>query len=104
MFRRILIPFDGSERAERAIPVAVRAARAVGGSIILLRVVNTAAEHYPSVPGKPAFLQSNVPEETRLAESYLGAIAKSDRFLGLFAQTRILHGLIAPSILSIASA
>ena len=104
MFKRILIPLDGSERAECALPVAVRAARAVGGSIILLRVVNTANEHYPSAPSKPALLQSNVMAKTRLAESYLGALAKSDRFLGLFVQTRVLSGLIAPSILSVASA
>ena len=92
MFKRILIPLDGSERAERAIPVAIRAAHSVGGSILLLRVVNTAAEHYPSAPSKPALLQSNVMAETRLAESYLGALAKSDRFRGLSVQTRVLSG------------
>jgi len=38
MYKRVLVPLDGSVRAERAIPVAVRIARALGGSVILLRV------------------------------------------------------------------
>ncbi len=33
MFQRMLLPLDGSKRAERAIPLAVRIARACGGSL-----------------------------------------------------------------------
>jgi len=42
MFQRILVPLDGSTRAERASPVAARLARASGGSIMLLEVAPTA--------------------------------------------------------------
>jgi nucleotide-binding universal stress UspA family protein len=35
MFQRLLVPLDGSSRAERAILVALRLARASGGSIVL---------------------------------------------------------------------
>ena len=38
MFERILVPLDGSARAERAIPVAARLTRASGGVVVLLRV------------------------------------------------------------------
>jgi nucleotide-binding universal stress UspA family protein len=38
MFKRILVPLDGSARAEQAIPTAGRIARATGGSVVLLRV------------------------------------------------------------------
>ena len=48
MFKRILIPLDGSGRAERALPIAARMARAAGGSIILVRVVSTAPASMPS--------------------------------------------------------
>ncbi len=41
MFKRILVPLDGSSRAEQAIPVAARIARALGDSVTLLRVVTT---------------------------------------------------------------
>ena len=49
MFQRILVPLDGSTRAERAIPVAARIARASRGSVILVRVVSTAIEFWPSM-------------------------------------------------------
>jgi len=38
MFRRILVPLDGSELAERALPVAERLARATDATIHLIRV------------------------------------------------------------------
>lgn len=41
MFQRIVVPLDGSTRAERAIPVAARIARASRAAIILLRVATT---------------------------------------------------------------
>jgi nucleotide-binding universal stress UspA family protein len=48
MFRRILVPLDGTEGAERAVPVAARIARASGGAIILVRAVSTTPELWPS--------------------------------------------------------
>lgn len=40
MFQRILVPLDGSMRAERAIPAAARIVRASShGSIVLMHVV-----------------------------------------------------------------
>jgi|SwirhisoilCB1_FD_contig_31_1363078_length_1313_multi_6_in_0_out_0_1 nucleotide-binding universal stress UspA family protein len=44
MFRHILVPLDGSPRAEQAIPVAVRLARASRGTITLLQAVNPVTE------------------------------------------------------------
>jgi nucleotide-binding universal stress UspA family protein len=35
MFKRILVPLDGSVRAEHAIPIAVRVARAYRSSVVL---------------------------------------------------------------------
>ena len=47
MFKRILVPLDGSARAESAIAVAARVARAYGASIILLRIAETPVEYGP---------------------------------------------------------
>jgi len=44
MFRHIMILLDGSSRAEAALPVAARLARASGGQLTLLRVVTPAIE------------------------------------------------------------
>ncbi len=47
MFERIVVPLDGSVRAERAIPVAARIARAAGGAVVLLRVTGIPMQYGP---------------------------------------------------------
>jgi nucleotide-binding universal stress UspA family protein len=44
MLKRILVPLDGSSRAEQVLPVAARLAQASGGTIILFHVVNITQE------------------------------------------------------------
>src|SRR5260370_950498 len=44
MFQRILVPLDGSERAEQALPLAARLIRAWEGSLLLVRVVMPSRE------------------------------------------------------------
>jgi nucleotide-binding universal stress UspA family protein len=58
MFKRLLVPLDGSTRAERAIPVAARIARASGGAVVLARAVNVAIGFLPSLVGEAAVVQS----------------------------------------------
>ena len=38
MFRKLLVPLDGSDSAERALPYAVRLARAGQGGITLVQI------------------------------------------------------------------
>lgn len=42
MYERIVVPLDGSEPAERALPPAVELARRLGVPLLLARVVDTA--------------------------------------------------------------
>src|SRR5260370_34023347 len=79
MFQRILVPLDGSNGSERAIPVAARIARACGGSIVFIRVVLSPAEGGTSGAGlrgaisvKPTIEASE--KELAGAASYLDAI------------------------------
>src|SRR5436309_5801938 len=102
MFKRILVPLDGSGRAEQALPIAVRLARASKGSIFLVRVVSTEPASLPSVPTRPTLVQTVGEADRVLAESYLTGVAGSDLLTGLSVQTRVPVGLISPSILSIA--
>jgi len=43
VFTRILVPLDGSGRAERALPVAARIARATRGTLLFVQVVSPTA-------------------------------------------------------------
>lgn len=83
MFRRIVVPLDGSGRAERSLPIAARLARASGGSIFLVRVLDTSPASLPSAPGRPLLIQSISETDRTLAESYLTALACSDLLTGI---------------------
>jgi nucleotide-binding universal stress UspA family protein len=103
MFRRIVVPLDGSGRAERSLPIAARLARASNGSIFLVRVLDTSPASMPSAPGRPLLIQSVSETDRTLAESYLTALAGSDLLAGIAVQIEVPTGLVAPSILALAS-
>ncbi len=103
MFQRIIVPLDGSSRAERAIPVAANLARASQGSIVFLRVVIPAhsvgfygAE--PAVGVVPTILETSIAE----ADSYLTSVATVFRnyLKGIRVETEVETGSAASTILS----
>lgn len=77
MFTRILVPLDGSERAERALPVASRLAQLLNGTLILLRVVQPPLQ--PATPLAPALdAEARIlSEELDEANSYLARVAQA---------------------------
>src|SRR5690349_22849246 len=98
MFQRILVPLDGSPRAEQAIPVAARIARAFGGSVIVLSVVPP-----PVSSGKfsvsAVYPKAVLDEELAEATKYLHKIAQSDELGGITTEVQTLVGAVAPRIL-----
>jgi nucleotide-binding universal stress UspA family protein len=107
MFKRILVPLDGSELAERAFPVAARIARASGGTIVFVRVVlppvefgTYSVEQEHLIDLKPSAFESRLAE----AESYLlnVAITHADVLAGIATETDIVTGATAPEIISTA--
>lgn len=52
MFKKILVPLDGSMRSEQAIPIAARVARACEGSVVLLKVVHPLIGSETYMPGR----------------------------------------------------
>jgi len=101
MFKRILVPLDGSARAEQAIPVAARIARAIGGSIILLRVATAPVDtgKYSSTSG---YVEETVDVDLAGATNYLEHIAGSDELTGINTEVKTFIGAAAPTILSAA--
>jgi len=98
MFQRILVPLDGSKRAERTIPIALRLARSNGGTIILLRVVN---------PNWSSFVQAEfaqeLPTEAKFeAENYLLTLARSKEFHGVHTEIVVPFGSAGATILTTA--
>lgn len=98
MFQRILVPLDGSLRAERALPIAAHIARASQGMLVLLRVVSAVAEHGPDTPSQPPFVRTMIQTQMEEAQQYLTAIASSQEFTGISLTVAALSGSVVSTI------
>ncbi|HEV2659676.1 MAG TPA: universal stress protein [Ktedonobacteraceae bacterium] len=88
MFQRILVPLDGSDRAEQAIVTAVNLAHASGGSIVLLQVINPDIAHLES----PGISMETLDAEIERAKQYLAMIAASNILSDISVTTEVLTG------------
>src|ERR1700719_2706170 len=99
MFQRILVPLDGSERAERAIPVAARIARASGGTVILVQAAPIPMQVQMIGMGSAEVYSEHVLEEVKvLAVNYLDTASRAAELVGVKTETRVEYGDAAPSI------
>src|ERR1700674_4612848 len=101
MFQRILVPLDGSARAERALSVAARMARASGGSIVLLRIVGLPAAYGIGMYGaygapSPVLAQDMLDTQTARAEAYLATIPQLEVLRGIKTAAKTIIGAAAP--------
>lgn len=101
MFRNIVVPLDGSLRAERTLSVAARIARSRNARVTLVRVVYTQPEvgsyMIPAVLPNDALAE----REEREAHDYLGAIAASPILRGVNVKTAVRIGVPAQVILEL---
>lgn len=102
MFQRILVPLDGSARAERALPLAARLARYTGGSVLLLRVLTHPLDAVTSFLHPPEETEQAIEAAHAQAVSYLEHIARSDDLSGLGTALQVADSLPAQMILSAA--
>lgn len=101
MFQRILVPLDGSERAEQAIPLAARLARASGGTLFLVRVVETLREVRVYAPLMTAYLQDVEERERAEAMDYLTEKTAAGEFAGLKMHRVVVSGATPSTLLQV---
>jgi nucleotide-binding universal stress UspA family protein len=102
MFRRILVPLDGSELAERALPIAARLALATGGSITLLRVVPSPLAFASQRKESSVPMQEVVDSDLAGATEYLTRITASSVLAGVATTAEVFKNTPAEMILSVA--
>jgi nucleotide-binding universal stress UspA family protein len=102
MFKRIVVPLDGSSRAEVVLPVAAHLAGASGGSLILLQVVNPPVEYGISLTRPPALTKHDIAARFAQATHYLARLAQSEDLEGFGVQTAVLSGVVAATLFSYA--
>ena len=107
MFKRILVPLDGSARAERALTVAARLARIVDGTVVLLQAVGIPPEYSTYLYG-PYLAQPSIPVEEVLetkeatAKAYIETTRQSKKLAGVNVETKVAVGASALAIQDIA--
>jgi nucleotide-binding universal stress UspA family protein len=97
MFTRIFVPLDGSTRAERALPIAARLARASCGTVVLARVAGDARELTPFFVQPPT--GSPDVQDLEAAHDYLAQVARAAVLAGINPEPVVLTGRAAQSLL-----
>jgi nucleotide-binding universal stress UspA family protein len=103
MYKRAIVPLDGSELAEQALPNATELARASNASILLVSVVG-----YPYLERKgltswalqQEALDQVVREETGRAEEYLNGVRKRLVADGFDVTVEVRRGAVDQAILA----
>lgn len=99
MFKRILVPLDGSDVAEKVLPLVAGEARDHEATVVLLRVVPPLRHGLMMVP---AVLEDVNVQARQLATDYLEDVAAQLRSDGLEVQTEVQFGPPAERILAFA--
>ena len=103
MYKTILVPLDGSKRAEAILPHVEELAQRYEAKVVLFRVV----EPPPLMvtPGQPdlALHQQKLEQETKEAERYLKAIQGEFQQLGSNARMELGHGAVVEAIIAAAA-
>ncbi len=104
MFQRILVPLDGSFRAEQALPVAARIARATGGSLLLVQVINPPIDYSGGLAPVPLMSEQLIELEMAGAAEYLKAVAALPMLAGIETRTEVSYGIPAQRLIGAAEA
>ncbi len=89
MYKRILVPLDGSSLAEQALPHALAQAERFGAEIVLLKVLEPLPE---PVFSSPAAVQTAEKMSAALARDYLEGVARGIREQGIPVQVETVEG------------
>jgi nucleotide-binding universal stress UspA family protein len=106
VFQTILVPLDGSTRAECALPVAERLARTLGSSLLLTRI-SESSSHVSDLPSEIVLWQAyhelrDIEDEA--AHDYLAHVADGVRSRGVErVSTRAVRGQPAATLLALLS-
>src|SRR5260370_523072 len=102
MFQRMLLPLDGSKRAERAIPIAARIARASRGSLIFLRAVGNQIEFGTYMTEPSVLIREALELDLTRVIDYLARIKMSNELTGIETTVEVRSGGVAQTILDVA--
>jgi nucleotide-binding universal stress UspA family protein len=89
MYKRILVPLDGSEIAEKVFPIATAEAQTHGALVVLLRVI---APLRQSLMSSPSLINSIYEQVGQIAADYPEELAEEMRNEGIEVETIVVQG------------
>jgi nucleotide-binding universal stress UspA family protein len=99
MFKRILVPLDGSELAEQVIPVVKMEAQCHNATVLLMRVV---VPFRSLLKMSPAYLETTSQQVNEIVAGYLETVADQLRIEGIEVENIIEYGPPAEKIVEFA--
>ena len=100
MYKRLVVPLDGSALAEQALPHALAQAERFGAEIVLLKVLEPLPEATLVSPGA---VRAAEEASARLARDYLERVADGVRDQGIPTEAVLLEGKAHAEIVRYAS-
>ena len=100
MYQKILLPLDGSERAEKIFPNVESLATQFGSKLELLYVIEPIWVSYPDNIITP--IVDEIDKQTKWAEGYLETTCESFRAKGIEAEFQIIFGSVVNAIMAVA--
>ena len=101
MYKRILVPLDGSPRAERILPHVEELALACSSTVILLRVVDPVHVMLSSGSSRADASYAELEKRTKKAKAYLEEQKEALEDKGIKTEIRVEHGTTVDSIIQI---
>ncbi|MCB9098781.1 MAG: universal stress protein [Anaerolineales bacterium] len=99
MYKRILVPLDGSKRAEVILPHVEALARSCRATVIFARVIEPEPILVATEPVYPQFEADSYRYKMNEAEVYLTAWCGEFREKGIEARSSICHGPIVENLI-----
>ncbi len=102
MYKKILVPLDGSRRAELIVEHVEQLAKELGTEVIFLQVLEPSAALVTPYDMVPYFDAEEVERRREEADTYLQSVTDEFREKGIATRKVVVQGPIVRSILDIA--
>jgi nucleotide-binding universal stress UspA family protein len=102
MYQTILVPLDGSRRAERILPHVEALTQKFGAKLVLLQVVEPLVVGMSPYNMGTVFITGEIERRTREAKEYLDALQGTLRKTNIEARTQVEYGPVVATILDVA--
>ena len=102
MFSKILVPLDGSKRAETIIPYVEQLAQQNDATVVLLQVLEPSAAMVTPYDMVPYFDSEAIEQRKKEASTYLAGLCGELRAEGVEVKKYVEQGPIVRSILDVA--